>query len=237
MTKPTLSIILPIYNGESFIKETLESIMKQENNPFEVEIIAIDDGSTDNSQNILKLQQEIYGAIKVITLPSNQGPAKARKIGITQASGKWLAFIDQDDCWAKNKLHCQYNFLLKNPTYHYVLANQCFKLYQITKKPSWVKQEWLDKPQKGYVFGTLLISKKCFCDVGFDEDQNHGVDDVKWFIDANQQKVKGHMLDDVLLYRKISSQNLSAKTKKHNENLLRIIRQKINEQAKSECLA
>ena len=92
MTK--LSVIIPVYNVEEYLNECLDSITNQTLEG--IEIICIDDGSTDNSPNLLKEYQKKDQRIKIIT-KENGGQATARNLGIKEAHGEYIAFIDSDD--------------------------------------------------------------------------------------------------------------------------------------------
>ncbi len=89
-----LSVIIPVYNVENYLKECLDSIINQ--TLEDIEIICIDDGSTDNSPNILQEYQKKYKRIKIIT-KENGGQASARNLGIKEAQGEYIAFVDSDD--------------------------------------------------------------------------------------------------------------------------------------------
>jgi glycosyltransferase involved in cell wall biosynthesis len=94
ISKIKVSIIIPLYNGSLLIKRCLESVFSQDKDLL-LEIIIIDDGSTDNSVEIVrKFDNQIQ-----IVQQSNQGPASARNKGIEIATGKYLAFLDADDYW------------------------------------------------------------------------------------------------------------------------------------------
>jgi glycosyltransferase involved in cell wall biosynthesis len=90
VSNPLVSVVTPVYNGEAFLRETLESIFAQDYEPFEV--IVVDDGSTDGSAAIARS----YPAARYIR-QHNQGPAAARNAGIAAARGEFLAFVDADD--------------------------------------------------------------------------------------------------------------------------------------------
>lgn len=94
-----LSIIVPIYNAEKYLKECLDSLVYQDYKNFE--IILIDDGSTDNSLNICNQYKERYSNINVIA-QSNNGVSLARQKGIEVANGEWIIFVDADDRVEKN---------------------------------------------------------------------------------------------------------------------------------------
>ena len=89
-----LSVIIPVYNVENYLRECLDSITSQ--TVKDIEIICIDDGSTDNSPKILKEYQKKDSRIKIIT-KENGGQASARNLGIKKAQGEYIAFIDSDD--------------------------------------------------------------------------------------------------------------------------------------------
>jgi glycosyltransferase involved in cell wall biosynthesis len=92
MTK--VSIIMPVYNGEKFLKKSIRSVSKQ--TLKDIELICVDDGSTDNSLQVLQELQEKYDFIKILT-QENQGSGKARNYGIDEASGEYIGFLDADD--------------------------------------------------------------------------------------------------------------------------------------------
>lgn len=94
MNQPTISIVIPVYNVEKYLDQCLNSILQQEYKDFEV--ILVDDGSTDNSGNICDQFAKIDYRFKVIH-KENEGVSIARNIGIQQARGKWISFIDSDD--------------------------------------------------------------------------------------------------------------------------------------------
>ena len=91
---PKLSVIVPVYNSEKYLKCCLESIMNQ--TLKELEIICINDGSTDGSSLILNELQKVDARIKIINI-KNHGPAYARNLGIDIAKGDFITFIDSDD--------------------------------------------------------------------------------------------------------------------------------------------
>ncbi|HEQ1859759.1 TPA: glycosyltransferase family 2 protein [Providencia alcalifaciens] len=90
-----LSLIIPVYNAEKYLKECLDSVFSQSENSLE--IIIINDGSTDSSQSILNQYKEKYDFILITTI--NQGVAACRNLGISLSSGNYIAFLDSDDVW------------------------------------------------------------------------------------------------------------------------------------------
>jgi glycosyltransferase involved in cell wall biosynthesis len=95
---PTISVVIPCYNGATFLRATLDSVLAQTLLP--VEVIVVDDGSTDESAAIA----DSYGSpVRVIRQP-NQGESVARNRGMDEAVGEWIAFCDADDLWLPEKL-------------------------------------------------------------------------------------------------------------------------------------
>ena len=103
---PKISVILPIYNASSCIEETLNYILAQTFNDYEV--ICVDDGSTDNTLAVLKDYEKKDKRLKVIS-QSNGGAGKARNTGLDNASGDYLAFLDADDLYDPDMLSKAYS--------------------------------------------------------------------------------------------------------------------------------
>ena len=107
-----ISIITPVYNSERYIKDAINSIESQ-TYPY-YEAIFIDDGSCDNSAKIIESYKIKNDRIKIIRLKRNKGVSFARNIGIRNAKGRYLCFLDADDVWKENKLESQLNFMKEN---------------------------------------------------------------------------------------------------------------------------
>ena len=100
-----ISVIIPCYNAEKYIKKCFEGLEKQTFREFDV--IVVDDFSTDNSLNILyEIKQNSKLKIKVIKMKQNVGPGEARNVGIKASDSEYLAFCDSDDYYEENFLYC-----------------------------------------------------------------------------------------------------------------------------------
>ncbi len=107
---PLISVIIPVYNGARTIRETISSVLAQS---FEdLEIIVINDGSTDNTAEILANLPN--PKIKVYSFP-NAGPSASRNRGFRLSAGNYIAYLDADDLWAKDKLKKQFQALQQHP--------------------------------------------------------------------------------------------------------------------------
>ncbi len=98
--KVIVSIILPVYNGEKYIGQAIRSVLNQTFKHFE--LIIVDDASTDNTVEMICKYKD--PRIKLEKLGMNKGPSTARNVGLRLAKGKWVAFVDADDAWHKERL-------------------------------------------------------------------------------------------------------------------------------------
>ena len=106
-----VSIVIPVYNAAKYVKDTVESVVNQTYENWE--LLLVDDGSTDGSTEIIKRleEEDITGRIKVLFPKEHGTAAKARNFGISNASGRYIAFLDADDLWEKDKLEKQIDFI------------------------------------------------------------------------------------------------------------------------------
>lgn len=107
---PLVSIVIPVYNAEQFLPETIESVLKQTYENWE--LILVNDCSSDNSKGAAKKYLKDK-RIHWIDMTKNSGAAMSRNKGIDSAKGRFIAFLDADDLWVKNKLEKQVRFMLE----------------------------------------------------------------------------------------------------------------------------
>ena len=105
---PLISIIIPTYNRSWILKEAIDSVLSQDFTDFE--LIIVDDGSTDKTQDILNA----YSKDIIVFKQNNRGVSAARNAGISLASGRFIAFLDSDDLWLPKKLSAQVDFFKSN---------------------------------------------------------------------------------------------------------------------------
>ena len=113
--KPLVSIVTPVYNGEKTIGKTIESVINQTYDKFEM--IIVDDLSNDKTVDIIKKYQKEDDRIKLFILDKKGGASGARNFAIKKATGKYVAFLDGDDLWKKDKLEKQVKFMEDNNIY------------------------------------------------------------------------------------------------------------------------
>ncbi len=102
-----VSIIVPVYNAQNYIKETIESVQKQDYTNWE--LILVENGSTDDSLNCIQTIRD--ERIRVICAGDNIGAARARNLGMQEATGEYVCYLDADDLWDEDKLSSQIAFM------------------------------------------------------------------------------------------------------------------------------
>ncbi|MGY3568463.1 glycosyltransferase family 2 protein [Vibrio paucivorans] len=111
MMNEIVSVIIPCFNSEDVIEKSVNSVLEQTYQ--NIEVLIVDDGSQDSTLDVLKKYDD--PRLHVYSLPNNTGsPTKPRNIGISKATGKYIAFLDSDDFWEPNKLEVQLKFMREN---------------------------------------------------------------------------------------------------------------------------
>ena len=119
-----ISVVIPCYNSEEFIANTFESLLSQTIYPDE--IIMIDDGSIDNTVNVVRnIKNKYKDKIDLSIIESEHlGPGNARNIGIKKAKYDWISFLDSDDLWEKNKIQYVKNIISENHSFNFFCHNE-----------------------------------------------------------------------------------------------------------------
>lgn len=129
MTNNLVSIITPAYNNSEFIKQTIESVQKQTYKNWEM--IVVDDCSTDRTPELIKKISQKDDRIKYIKLKKNSGAAIARNRALRESRGRFIAYLDADDLWKKNKIQNQIDFML---SHNYAFACSNYEKIDINNK-------------------------------------------------------------------------------------------------------
>ena len=204
MKLPLISCIVPVFNGERYLGEAIESIFKQTYRPLEV--IIVDDGSTDGTPTVV----DRYGEQICYLRQANAGTATARNSGLNAAKGEFIAFLDADDLWHSEKLERQMARFQARPGLDYCIAHvQNFWVPELIEEEKKFHDHRISKALPGYTTGTLLARHALFDGVGpFNPTINHA-DDTEWFMRAGEHGAAMELLPDVLLYRRLHPTNFS----------------------------
>ena len=153
---PELSIIIPNYNNAPFLEDSLQSILKQTFNNFE--IIVCDDCSTDNSIDILKKYAAKYPAIRYIVNKKNMGVAETRHNGVLQAKGEYFTVLDSDDVfYDARKLEKEMEIVKHYKLKHNKIVCAFSKIAILNEDLKYIKDQWPeDMIKEGYIFNEII---------------------------------------------------------------------------------
>lgn len=202
MSKILVSVIIPSHNSSNYIQKTIDSVLCQTYKNFE--IIIVDDGSLDNSVEIIKKYALLDKRLVLFDLKSNFGVSYARNFGISKSKGDYYCFLDSDDLWDKDKLKLQLSFMQKNNflfsfTSYNLINSKNMIIKKKIKVPCIVNYKGLLK-ENSIACSTVMISKS-ICSSDFFSKNKHE-DYIAW-LSLLKINIKGHGLDKVLVsYRK-----------------------------------
>ncbi|MFH1175866.1 MAG: glycosyltransferase [Acidobacteriota bacterium] len=120
MASPVVSVIIPVFNLEAFLREAVDSVLAQSFTDFE--LLLVDDGSTDGSRELIAVYRQRYPGRVQALLQAHRGAAAARNAGIAVARGEWIAFLDGDDAWRPAKLEAQLRLAAADPRCNFVAS-------------------------------------------------------------------------------------------------------------------
>lgn len=215
-----VSVIIPVYNGEAFLAEAIQSILKQDYQPLE--IIIVDDGSTDKTANVAAKFKNVAHYV----YQPNNGPSAARNQGIKMAVGNVIAFLDADDLWPEESLKRQLTYLATNPEIEIVhghLQNMQMEIDKASKN----LVEKFGKPRVSFNVGSVVYRKSVFEKIGlFNEDLRYS-EDVELLVRVKENGISWMIIDQVTLFYRRYKQSVAAADNEHtlgNMHALSLVR-------------
>jgi glycosyltransferase involved in cell wall biosynthesis len=201
-----VSVIIPVYNGEAFLAEAVESIQQQEHRLLE--IIIVDDGSTDGTKKIAAS----LGENVRYTYQRHSGPGGARNRGLGMARGDVIGFLDADDLWLRNSLRLRLARLVDDPSVEIVMGHtQLIRRRGASDGKSGF--ETYRRPWPALSLGSATIRKSVFGKVGlFDHTLPLG-EDVDWFLRAQEFGVSIEIIPEVTQYYRRHTNNVTNRTR------------------------
>lgn len=216
----TITIIMPIYNGEKYLKRSIESVLNQSHQ--DIELILINDGSRDRSLNICKKYKKQDNRVVLIDIP-NSGPGYARNKGLDQARGDYISFLDADD-WLKSDTLATLLLVARQKKYDIVSSNHfrvdkkitvsknSYKTSEINKKEGKNYHKFKTSSSFGYVWGKLY--KTSFIrqnNIRFTEEKKAFLEDNLFNLKAISYRPRYYVLNEPLYYYNVSDDSISNK--------------------------
>ena len=205
-----VSIITPAYNAAEYIAETIESVLAQTYPKWEM--LIVNDCSTDNTATIVQSYAAKDNRIKLINLKQNSGAAVARNTAIQNAKGRYIAFLDSDDIWKKEKLQKQLNFMKQNGYAFTFTAYEHFKevkenIQNLVKVPESLNYK---QALKGNQIGclTVTLDRKQVQNIEFSKQKHE--DYILW-LNILKQGITAYSLNESFaLYRTGNSNSITS---------------------------
>ena len=215
-----ISVIIPSYNSGKFLGEAIESVVNQTYK--NIEIIVINDGSTDNTEEIAKKWQKRDERVRYLKHKENKGLSAARNTGIRTSKGDVIAFLDADDIWLENKLEKQMDKIEKGADLVYSDAILISEIGKKLGKNHWERikiRPYSGKSclkllfQRDFISpaSSVILKKKIFEKIGgFDEKLKY-VEDYDFYLRALKEAITIDYIKAPLLFYRLGSEQMSKK--------------------------
>lgn len=220
LQSPLVSVVIPVYNCERYLVSSIDSVLHQSYEP--IELIVVDDGSTDGSEEIIRHYSNLTAFRQ-----SHKGVSAARNLGVSKASGEYIAFLDADDLWLEKKIESQVRFLKEKPGIGIVICKYSCFMEREDSPPPWIERDIFKKIRFGFIPSCLLCRRDVFDEVGmFDESYQTG-EDLDWLARAKDAKKRIGRIDEVQVQKRYHGQNISYRDIKDRKHLLNIFKSSI----------
>ena len=205
MKKPLISIIVPTYNREQLLKNTITSLLNQ--NYLNIEILIVNDGGEDKTLLSL-INKHNDGRIKLYSIP-HSGVSTAKNYGIKKSKGKYIAFCDDDDQWKSEKLQKQIDFFNKNEK---IKIQYCGIIYKNTGDTFFIpinNNPLITLLKKNIIHtSTFIAEKKCFNQVGLFDENMKIIEDYDLFLRL-AEKYRIFFLEECFIEKNVPKVRLS----------------------------
>ena len=222
-----VSVIVAVYNGEQYLAEAITSILSQTYHPLEV--IVIDDGSTDGSAAIARSFSEVRYYFQ-----PNAGPGAARNHGVERGNGQFFAFLDADDLWAPEKLTRQMAAFAANPDLDMVFGyvQQFYSPELSAEERARISHGGEQLP--GYVVGSMLIKRDALFRAGAFATHWRLGEFIDWYVKAREQGLQSLLLPDVVLRRRVHTRNMGIREQSSRADYVRVIKASLDRRRKGQ---
>lgn len=225
-----VSVVIPTHNRSKLVKRAINSVLRQTYQNFE--IIVVSDGSTDDTENVLKEMSEKDSRVKFISYKDAKGGNYARNIGIKEATGDFVAFLDDDDEWMPDKLELQLKEFLNNETIGLVYTgvevvydDKGIKYYTMPRKTGDLSKDILISNCIG-ITSTVMIKRGLFSEIGLFDENLRARQDYDLWIRACQITQVGAVFKPLIKYHNFTSVKQISDDVKKYEVAIRYIRKK-----------
>jgi glycosyltransferase involved in cell wall biosynthesis len=211
---PIVTVYITCYNYGAYVDKAIQSVLSQTLQDFE--LIIIDDGSTDNTEQILQpyMDRIIY------KYQQNGGPPVARNTGLDLATGEYIAFLDADDIWTNNKTAIQKAIFDENSGAEIVLGLYKKQRFETRKD---LKGEDTE-PEFQLLLGCTMAKRDVFSKIGRLDPELFLGDDTDWFMRAREAGIKIRVHRDLVMYQREHENNSTANKARFNFYVFKVLK-------------
>ena len=196
---PLVSVVVPVYNGQRYLGEALDSIFAQSYRPLEV--IVVDDGSTDGSEAVARSRPVHY--LKC----GHEGVSASRNAGIAAVQGELIAFLDADDLLLPDALSVQVGYLLAHPDAGFVVGRMRRIVEPGVVRPAWDRKRWAAGPIQSHL---PVARRHLFVEIGGFDPSMDPCEDVDWIERASERGIHWEVLPDTVRLYRLHDSNATA---------------------------
>ena len=222
MSAPRISVVTPVYQGERFLADAMESIRAQ-TRPAD-EVVVVDDGSTDGSADVAEAIAADWPVLRLIRR-ENAGSAAARNTGIAATTGDLITFLDADDMMLPERLATQEAHLGAHTDADVVMGREELLLEEGVVAPAWIRTED-DGSARPYLM-SMMARREVLERIGPFDPTFRLSQDLEWMVRARAAGVRVDTLDVVLIRRRMHGGNVVYRTQEIREAMLRAIRTRL----------
>jgi glycosyltransferase involved in cell wall biosynthesis len=224
MKSPLVSVIIPVYNYDRYLGEAIESVLDQTYK--NVEVIVVDDGSTDRSGEVAKSYADRNVRYQY---QAHSGIGPARNQGVEMAEGDFIAFLDADDRWPEEKLERQLRAFENDPALEMVYG----QALQLHNGPAWEagvndKNLTVTGLMAGIIPGTLLVKRDAFARVGKFPGGLKVGEFIDWYSRAVELGIRSLVLPELFLWRRIHDSNTGIRERQSVTDYARVLKAKLD---------
>lgn len=200
----SVSVIIPAYNSERTIIRALESVRNQSLVESILEVIVVNDGSTDNTKYFVEQYRDKhkYFPVKIIN-KKNGGVSTARNLGLNEAKGYWIALLDSDDEWCQNKLQMQFDIIKNRKDIDFIGGNHTDQVVKIFWKPICKLYKPSIKELCIKMFpqtSTVLFKKEIYSEIGGYDETRKYCEDGQFFLKICERYNYYYMPEQLIIF-------------------------------------
>jgi len=213
-----LSVLIPVWNGERYLAETIESVLQQQWQP--IEIVVVDDGSEDGSAEVAA---GFGDAVRCVRRP-HRGLSAARNTALAAARGGFIAHLDADDLLPPGSIAVRMAAFTADPALEIVVGHQREFFSPDLAEADRSRLALPASAKPGHVAGTSIVRAECFRRLGGFDEQLRAFADLDWFIRAQETGARLRLLPDVVMHRRVHGRNMTLTHKEAAGDRMKVLK-------------